>query len=167
MSIIINDNFQTNAPKHIDAKYMTFISGNCVPWPSSAAAVSGINVSYRFQYLTVLCIMNGDPVEYWWRTGTADGNIEPKSKESYTLNGTGTITLMNNYFYNTIVILPTNNTTNLQIGTTVGGNDIENGTNINAGDSYTLNFPFYTAIPTTIYFTNISTGTKVLLYKTF
>lgn len=167
MSITINDSLQNNSPKHLDAKYMKFSAGVCQPWASVSEAQSSILLSYRYQFLTILCLMNSDPVEFWWRAGTADLNLEPKSKESYTLNSSGSVQLTAGYLYNKIVILPTATTTSLLIGTTNGGNDIEPGVNIASGDTYTLDFPFYTGAATTIYFTNVASGTKILLFKTF
>jgi len=167
MAITLNDNVQINAPKVLDNKYMKFSGGTTQPWASSAEAVTNILSAYRYQYLTVLCLMNGDPVEYWWRTGTADGNLETKSKESYTFNSSSSITLTTGYLYDRIIVLPANNLTNLIIGTTNGGNDIEPGTPVTGGDVYTLSYPQYINASTTLYFGNLATGTKILLYKTF
>lgn len=167
MPITINDNLQTNAPRHIDNKYMTLSGANSIPYANSAAAIAAVNGAYRYQYLTVLCLMNGDPVEYWWRGGTGDGNLETKSKESYTLNGTGAIALLPNYLYHNIVVLPTNSIANLQIGTTPGGTDIEPGAAVSGGANYTLAYPIYITSATSLYFSNVTTGTKIVLYKTF
>lgn len=167
MAITVNDNFQVNSPKGIDAKYSKFSGGTYQPWASSAEAISNIVSAYRYQYLTVLCLMNGDPIEYWWRIDTTDASLEPKNKESYTLNGTGTITLGAGYLYKTIVVLPTTTISNLQIGTTLGGTDIEPGAAVTGGTAYVLDYPTYTASSKTLYFTNPTSGTKILLYKTF
>ena len=167
MAITFNDNLQINAPKPADAKYMNFTGGIAQPWASVAAANAGINAAYRYQYLTIFVLMNGDPIEFWYRTGTADGNLEPKTKESYTLNANGSITLTANYAYNRIVVLPINNLSNLTIGTTNGGTDIEPGIPVTVGVPYSLDYPFYYLSNTPIFFGGIASGTKILLYKTF
>lgn len=168
MAITLNDNLQINAPKHIDAKYITFISGVAQPWPSAAAAVAGINSAYRYQYLTVLCLMNSDPVEYWWRAGTADAQLETKNRESYGFTGTtAAISLISPYYYDRIVVLPTSNLTNLQIGTTLGGTDIEPSAAVTSTIGYSAGVSLYTYASTTLYFTNIVNSTKIILYKTF
>jgi hypothetical protein len=166
MAIIFNDNAQINAPKHIDAKYMKFSGGVAQPYASAAEAISTVLAAYRYQYLTVLCLMNGDAVEYWWQGGTADGNLIPKSKESYNFNTSSSVALINNYTYTRIVILPVNTITNLIIGTTNGGTDIEPGTAVGAGTAYTANISIY-ASASTLYFGGLSSGTKILLYKDF
>lgn len=167
MSIILNDSLQINAPKAVDSKYMKFSGGITQPYASNTEVNSTILSAYRYQYLVVLAFMNGDPVEYWYRGGTADGNLETKSKESYTFNTSASVTLSAGYLYNKIIILPQNNITNLIIGTTNGGNDIEPGTAVNASTVYTLDYPNYIVTATPIYFGNLSSGTKILLYKTY
>jgi hypothetical protein len=167
MSIILNDNIQYNAPKQADAKYMKFSGGIAQPYTSTAEAISTILLAYRYQYLTVLILMNGDPVEYWWQGSTADGSLVTKSKESYTFNSTNSIVLTTNYLYHKIAILPANNITGLIIGTSLGGTDIEPGTNLSAGVPQVYSIGYYILFPTTFYFGNLSTGTKILLYKEF
>jgi hypothetical protein len=165
MAINFNDNIQVNAPKSADAKYMKFSGGLTQPYSSTADAYSTIISAYRYQFLTVLALMNGDPVEYWWQGGLGDNNLVPKNKESWNINSSGDINLLNGYLYTTIVIIPTGNITNLLIGTTgAGSSDIDFGSNITAGVPYIVNISIYGA-STTLSFSNTNTNCKVLLYK--
>ena len=167
MAITFNDNLQLNAPKCLDAKYMKFSGGLTQPYASAADAYTTIISSYRYNFLTVLALMNGDPVEYWWQGGLLDVNLVPKSKESYNINTSGSIALLNNYLYTTIVVIPSGNITNLIIGTTgVGSNDIEPGQAVTAGTNYVISTAIY-GLSTTLYFGNTNTNCKILLYKTF
>lgn len=167
MAITFNDNIQINAPKVLDNKYMKFAAGTTQPWANAAEAVTNILSAYRYQYLTVLCLMNGDPIEYWWRTGTADGNLETKGRESYTFNSSNSITLAQNYLYTHFIVLPTITITNLIIGTTNGGTDLEPGAAVSASTRYVLNYSDFPVSSTTIYFGNLTSGTKILAFKTF
>lgn len=167
MAIIVNDNFQSNSPKHIDAKYMKFTGGQQQPYASPAEAVSTILSAYRYKYLTVLCLMNGDPVEYWWQIDTTDASLLPKSKESYNISANGSITPTPGYLYDRIVILPTVNIASLLVGTSNGASDIEPGTAITAGSAYTISYPKYINAATSFWFTGVTANTKVLFYKTF
>lgn len=166
MSITLNDNISTHAPKPIEARSMDFSGGISVPYATLAAAKAAILSAYRHQYLTVWVIAaNGDPLEYWWRADTTDASLEPKNKESFTLNADGSIVLNPPYRYGEIVVLPTNNLANLQIGTTVGGTDMEPGIAVTAGNAYTFSSVGYINSAKTIYFTGLATGTKILAYK--
>lgn len=168
MSIPYNDNADIRAPKPIDARTMTISGGTAIPYASVAAANAAILLAYRCQYLTVWVLMNSDPTLYWYRASTADIALEPKEKESYTLSADGSITLNPPYRIEGIVVLPTNNITNLQVGTTSGGIDLEPGSGpITAGSSYTLNYFPYITTATPIFFTGITTGTKIIVYKKF
>jgi hypothetical protein len=167
MAITFNDNAQINAPKPIDAKYMKFSAGVAQPYASVAEANATILSVYRFQYLTVLVLMNGDAVEHWYQGGTADVNLLPKSKESYTISTiSATIPLLNNYLYTKIVILPINTITNLIIGTSIGGGDIEPGVALGVGSTYVADISIF-GLSTTLFFGGLSATTKVILYKTF
>ena len=54
MAITINDNFQNNSPKSLDAKYTKFVAGAATPYASVAEANSLIPSGYRSVGLTVL-----------------------------------------------------------------------------------------------------------------
>jgi hypothetical protein len=167
MSITLNDSLKINAPKHIDAKYMKFSGGITQPYANLAEALVAIPSAYRYQYLTVLCVINGDPLECWWFGGTADAFLQTKNRDSYILNSNNSVTLLAGYMYTKIVVLPTNNLTNLIIGTTSGGTDIEPGIDVTAGGVYTSNIGIYAKSNINIFLGGITTGTKVLLYKSF
>lgn len=168
MAILFNDNFQTRANKPTDSRYMDYSGGQGIPYASVAAAVSAVLAAYRYQYLTVWALApNGDPLLYWWRADTTDASLEPKDKESYTLNATGTITMIAPYYVYSISVQPTNNIANLQIGTTIGGTDLEPGTAVNAGTTYTLAYGARILTNTTIFLTGLATGTKVIVDKKF
>jgi len=168
MAITFNDNMGINAPKAIDARNMNFTGGASVPYTSVAAANTAVLSAYRHQFLTCWITLNGDPILHWWRASTADGSLEPKDKDSWILNADGSIALPVLYRVKAIVVIPSTSITNLQIGTTVGGSDLEPGTGaITSGQSYTLTYSNYIASATNMYFTGITTGTKILVYKEF
>ena len=71
MAIIINDNYSLQAPnKAFDARYFDVDA----PWASCAAAIAGIP-TYRYQGLTI----NIAGEEWWWKDGTADGDLVQKA----------------------------------------------------------------------------------------
>lgn len=166
MAITLNDNVSTHAPKPIDARNMDFSGGSAIPFSSVAAALTAVPSAFRHQYLTLWALApNGDPLEYWFRQDTQDSSLEPKSKESYTLSTDGTIVLKPPYKYDSIVVLPTVNITTLKIGTSSGAGDLEPGTAVLAGSTYTLGYNQYVGANTTIFFTGLTANTKILAYK--
>lgn len=170
MAIPLNDNIATRSNKPTDSRAMDFAGGVSAPFASIAAAISAINVAYRYQFLSIWAkAANGDSLEYWWRVDTTDASLEPRTKESYTFNSDNSVILSAGYNYGDIIIIPTNNISNLQIGTTPGGSEISPSTAILTTDppykiSSTLG---YLKANTTIYFTGLVTGTKILIYKAF
>jgi hypothetical protein len=68
MSIIVNDNIQSNSSKSLDNKYMV---DGVTPYADVAEVNSIIPLTYRSKGLTVL-ILNQ---EYWYRDGVADGDL--------------------------------------------------------------------------------------------
>jgi hypothetical protein len=69
MSVTIQDNFNTAAPKPTDGRYG--------PYANVAAAKAAIPEVYRYKGLTVGV---GTPVEeYWWADSTADGDLVQKT----------------------------------------------------------------------------------------
>lgn len=63
----INDNFQLDAPKHLDNR-----TGN---YSSVAEANASIPQEYRVQGLEVVVITAGQAVKYYYRDGVADGDL--------------------------------------------------------------------------------------------
>ena len=63
----INDNFQLDAPKHLDNR-----TGN---YASVAEANASIPQEYRVQGLEVVVITAGQAVKYYYRDGVADGDL--------------------------------------------------------------------------------------------
>lgn len=78
MAITINDNFQNNSPKSLDAKYTKFVSGAATPYVSVAEVNSLIPNEYRSVGLTVLIDIGGVNVEYWYKEGILDGDLVVK-----------------------------------------------------------------------------------------
>lgn len=168
MSVTLNDNISTHAPKPIEARSMDFSGGISIPYASLAAAKTAIPSAYRHQYLTIWVLAtNGDPLEYWWRADTTDASLEPKNKESFTLNTDGSIVLNPPYRYGDIIVIVTNNIATLKIGTTVGGGELEPGAAVTTTTPYTFSSVGYVGSARTIYFTGVTTGTKILVYKNF
>lgn len=48
------------------------------PWESVAAAYAGVPVAERDQGLTVVVLVTGKAVEYWWKDGVQDADLIPK-----------------------------------------------------------------------------------------
>lgn len=63
----INDNFQLDAPKHLDNR-----TGN---YASVAEANASIPQEYRVQGLEVVVITAGQAIKYYYRDGVADGDL--------------------------------------------------------------------------------------------
>jgi hypothetical protein len=63
----INDNFQLDAPKHLDNR-----TGN---YASVAEANASIPEQFRIQGLEVVVITAGEAVKYYYRDGVADGDL--------------------------------------------------------------------------------------------
>lgn len=166
MAITINDNVQLNSPKPLDNKYMKF-SGSAVPYASAAEVNSIILSAYRHRYMTVLVLDSSELVEYWYRAGTADGDLESKNKQVSVLNANGSMVLKGGYYLQSIIVVPANNLTTFQIGLTPAGTEIETGADVTAGESYIVSYPFYSTFDQTIYFTNVASGTKIILRKSF
>jgi len=168
MPVNFNDTLNVQAPKPTDARSMDFGEGASIPYASTATAISDILSAYRYQFLTVWCTSAAGVVaEYWWRAGTTDVDLEPKSTESYILNANGSITMIAPYYIIGISVQPTNTLSNLQIGTTSGGNDLEPGSAVAAGTNYTLDYGSRILTNTTIYFTGLATGTLILVDKKY
>lgn len=71
MAIQISDNLLVNASKPQDAKYG--------PWGSLALARTAIPWYYRHKGLTIGVLDTRSQIrEYWWKAGTADGDLVPK-----------------------------------------------------------------------------------------
>ena len=70
MAIILSDNLQINAGKPVDSKYLASTN---IPYASVGAANAAIVQSYRYQGLKV----NVTNVEYWYFSGTSDGDLIP------------------------------------------------------------------------------------------
>lgn len=78
MAITVQDSINTSAPKPLDNKYGIFSSGTFRPYANIAEANSTIATASRSVGLTVL--VAGSPnQEYWYQTGTADGNLVAKA----------------------------------------------------------------------------------------
>jgi hypothetical protein len=168
MAIDFSDNFLTQANKPTDSRAMDYSSGSSVPYASISAATSEINAAYRYQFMTIWCTSpTGLITEYWWRSGTLDADLEPKTTESYTLNSNGSITMTAPYYIIGVSVQPPTLISNLQIGTTSGGNDLEPGSPVAAGANYTLTWGGRILTNTTIWFTGIVTGTLILIDKKF
>jgi len=76
------NNFIINAPKHIDDRTGKFVSGVWQPYSSVSDANASINVAYRYKGLTVLINDAGTPTEYWYQSGTSNGDLVIKNPQS-------------------------------------------------------------------------------------
>jgi hypothetical protein len=84
---------------------------------------------------------------------------------SITLNSNGSIAIDAGELVSYIIVIPANNLTTFKIGTTVGGGEIEPGVNLTAGTVYTWNPGRYFQAAGTLYFTNVLTGTQIIVRK--
>jgi len=78
MAININDQFNVNAGKAVDSKYGKTVAGKTVPFVSTTEANAAINIAYRYEGLTVAIDAGSGPVEYWYTSPLADGNLVAK-----------------------------------------------------------------------------------------
>ena len=79
MAIIINDNYNVNAGKPIDSKYLN----GQTPWTSILAANAGIPIAYRYTGLTV----NIGGTEFWYASGVTDGSLIQKKYSTILPSG--------------------------------------------------------------------------------
>lgn len=80
-----NDNFQINAPKHIDTRYLNLFT----PWANTTAANAGTPPAYRYLGLTLLI----GTIEYWYQAGVADVNLVPKTGAATSITANNLLTL--------------------------------------------------------------------------
>jgi hypothetical protein len=85
MAILLNDNLSIQAPLSADARYG--------PHADVATALSAVILANRFQGLTVGVISGGAIVEYWFRDGTANGNLILKVDNTANTSSANTIYL--------------------------------------------------------------------------
>lgn len=78
MAITYNDNAKINAPKDIENKTGKFVTGAWVPYASVAEANSTILAAYRYKGLTVRITEGSGWAEYFYKNGTADGDLVRK-----------------------------------------------------------------------------------------
>mgnify|MGYP003348978684 CR=1 FL=1 len=69
--INLTDNFNLNKPAHLD--------GRVGPWESTGDAVFGVPFDKREIGLTIVVDDGSGAVEYWWKSGLADGDLELKT----------------------------------------------------------------------------------------
>jgi len=69
--INLTDNFNLNKPAHLD--------GRVGPWESTGDAIIGVPFDKREIGLTIVVDNGSGAVEYWWKSGLADGDLELKS----------------------------------------------------------------------------------------
>lgn len=76
-----SDNIQVNAPKNIDNKKGIFEGGSWRAFNDTAEAIATLPVPARYKTLEVPILLGGVPVTYWWRDGTADGDLVVKNPD--------------------------------------------------------------------------------------
>lgn len=81
MAINLSDNIYSNSPKPVEGKYTTLTG---LPYSSSNEATGSISIDARYQGLTVLVSSSTEIAEYWWKEGTADGQLILKTVEGGT-----------------------------------------------------------------------------------
>jgi hypothetical protein len=69
--INLTDNFNLNKPAHLD--------GRVGPWESTGDAIIGVPFDKREIGLTIVVDDGSGAVEYWWKSGLDDGDLELKS----------------------------------------------------------------------------------------
>lgn len=74
MAILLNDNLKIAAAKPVDNRFG--------PYASTAAALAAIPAYQRYAGLVVAVLESGDVVEYWFKSGTADLDLEVKTSGS-------------------------------------------------------------------------------------
>lgn len=93
MSIALNDNLRILVAKPNDERFG--------PYANSNTALTSISEAYRYKGLTVGVLENGNVVEYWFKDGVTDGDLEPKSlsyDDSRTVVSTSSVLQSNKYY---------------------------------------------------------------------
>lgn len=101
--IKLTDNFQVNKPASIDDRVGPFVS--------TAAALSSIDIDRRWIGLTVIIDDGTGAIEYWFKEGVTNGDLEIKSYGAAATWGTITGTLSNQTDLNTALNGKFNNPT--------------------------------------------------------
>lgn len=77
MAITLNDQLYSFSPKSLDGKYGKLSGANTVPYASVAEANASILVPYRHKGLMVTIDTGTGNTLYWYKEGTADGDLVP------------------------------------------------------------------------------------------
>lgn len=84
---ILNDNLQNNSPKALDNKHGKLVTVVWEPYADVAEANASINIAYRHKGLTVIILVGGHTVEYWYRDGISDINLVRKAADRFAVAG--------------------------------------------------------------------------------
>jgi hypothetical protein len=91
MAINLNSNISILAPFNLDAKYGVWSGADLAT--SKASALAGIPSIYRAIGMTVGLYFGGTTTEYWFKDGTADGDLVQKTSGGSTVSSGNLITL--------------------------------------------------------------------------
>lgn len=97
--INLNDNFQNNTNKSIDAKYAKLALGVVTPYVSVSEANSAIPMPYRHKGLTVLVTINSENREFWYKEGVTDAHLVLKSNDPVVSTVSVNTTAVGGYIY--------------------------------------------------------------------
>src|SRR6478735_9938677 len=86
MAITLNDNLQSNSPKSLDNKYL---KTGLTAYVDIADVNATIPLAYRSVGLTVLIDDGSEALEYWYKDGTANGDLVLKTGEIVTASNLG------------------------------------------------------------------------------
>ena len=168
----VNTGLDNNSPQAIDRSYGALSFGSTVPYVSTNAANAAVPGYFRHIGKTVLIDSGGGPVEYWWKSGIADINLEQKivtpaaewQPYQVLLTEDGSFSIPQNSLLDMIVIVPTVGF-NLKIGTSAGAEDLQLGLPMiaNQANVSVLIVPAWGS-DQLIYFSGIPASTTFLLY---
>lgn len=79
MAILLNDNLNIAAARPVDSRYG--------PYSSAEQAIQNLAIYRRYEGLTVGVVESGSIVEYWFKDGIADEDLELKTQASSSSDG--------------------------------------------------------------------------------
>lgn len=128
----INVGLDNNSPQAIDRSLGKLSMGKTVPYTSVAEANARVPIHFRHIGKTVMIDLGDGPVEYWWKSGVDNADLEIKFSvpaaewQPYRLilSEDGSFVVPENKLLDMIVVIPTVGF-DLKIGTFAGGDDLQ------------------------------------------
>jgi len=138
------------------------------PYSSKSEVMTYLDTVNKRKGQFAILITEGPKTQaYWFKNAYAAITDLVRMDGIYVATGivSGSVATAAGELYDTLIITPTANATNVQIGITVGGTDIEFGLDMTAGTPYVYNIKKYFVAAGAFYITNLPSF-DIILRKT-